>query len=62
MKNLKDWLKEEFATPGNTVGMGNVAAPSMDNVQVGSGDIPPHIDFKTGKITKRKKRFKRYKI
>ena len=39
MKNLKDYIKEEFATPANTIGMGNIAAPPMDNSEVGSGDI-----------------------
>ena len=65
MKNLKDKLLEElFATPSNTIGLGNPTAPSMDNSQVGSGDIiqPTCIDIKTGKLYKRRKKFRRYKI
>lgn len=65
MKSLKEYIEEElFATPMNTIGMGNPSAPSMDNSQVGSGDIPQPmcIDVKTGKIYKRRKKFRRYKI
>ena len=62
MKNLKTYLEDLFATPMNTTGIGNIAAPSMDNMQVGSGDIPQCIDIKTGKLYKRRKKFRRYKI
>ena len=64
MKNLKDYFEDLFVNPGNTTGMGNIQAPSMDNSQVGSGDIPQSvcIDIKTGKLYKRRKRFRRYKI
>lgn len=65
MKSLKEYIEEElFATPMNTIGMGNPSAPSMDNSQVGSGDIPQPmcIDVKTGKIYKRRKKFRRHKI
>lgn len=58
MKSLKEYIEEElFATPMNTIGMGNPSAPSMDNSQVGSGDIPQPmcIDVKTGKLYKRRK-------
>lgn len=64
MKDLKEFIKEEiFATPANTMGMGNMTLPT--DTQLGSGDIPvtPQcIDIRTGKIYKRKKKFKRYKI
>ena len=64
MKDLKTYLEDLFATPMNTVGMGNPSAPNMYNSQVGSGDIPQSmcIDVKTGKLYKRRKKFKRYKI
>ena len=64
MKNLKTYLEDLFTTPMNTIGMGNPSAPSMDNSQVGSGDIlqPMCIDIKTGKLYKRRKKFRRYKI
>ena len=66
MKNIKTYIKEElFANPATTIGMGNVSMPTEPNVQGGSGDVPicPQcIDIKTGKIYKRKKKFKRYKI
>lgn len=65
MKRLKIYLEELFATPATTIGMGNVSMPSEPNVQGGSGDVPvcPQcLDIKTGKIYKRKKKFKRYKI
>ena len=64
MKDLKTYLEDLFATPMNTVGMGNPSAPNMDNSQVGSGDIPQPmcIDVKTGKLYKIRKKFKRYKI
>ena len=65
MKNLKEFIKEEiFATPANTLGMGNPSMPTEPNMQGGSGDIPQPlcIDIKTGKLYKRRKRFKRYKI
>lgn len=63
MKTLKQYIKEEiFATPANTMGMGNPSAPT--DTQPGSGDIPQPlcIDIKTGKMYKRRKKFKRYKI
>ena len=65
MKRLKIYLEELFATPATTAGMGNVSIPTEPNVQGGSGDVPVSpqcIDIKTGKIYKRKKKFKRYKI
>lgn len=60
MKSLKDFLECNFATPMNTPGMGGIAAP--EGTMVGSGDIPQCIDVKTGKIYKRRKKLKRYKI
>lgn len=65
MKNLKDFIKEEmiggsYATPSNTIGMGNMSMPT--DTQLGSGDIPQCLDIRTGKIYKKRKRFKRYKI
>lgn len=63
MKSLVQFIKEDiFATPANTGGMGNPSAPT--DTQPGSGDIPQPlcIDIKTGKIYKRRKKFKRYKI
>ena len=44
------------------MGMGNPSAPT--DTQLGSGDIPQPlcIDVKTGKLYKRRKKFKRYKI
>ena len=62
MKTLKTYLEELFATPGNTIGMGNVQAPTMDNSQTGSGDIVPCITGKPDKSRKRRKKFRRYKI
>lgn len=65
MKSLKEYIEEElFATQMNTIGMGNPSAPSMDNSQVGSGDVlcPTHIDIITGKLYKRRKKFRRHKI
>ena len=64
MKSLKVYLEELFATPMNTIGIGNPSAPSMDNSQVGSGDMiqPMCIDIRTGKLYKRRKKFRRYKI
>lgn len=64
MKDLKTYLEDLFATSMNTVGMGNPSAPSIDNSQVGSGDIPQPmcIGVKTDKLYKRRKKFKRYKI
>ena len=60
MKTLKDFLECNFATPMNTPGMGGIAAP--EGPMPGSGDIPQCIDVKTGKIYKRRKKLKRYKI
>lgn len=64
MKDLKTYLEDLFATPMNTIGMGNPSTPSMDNSQVSSGDIPQPmcIDIRTGKLYKRRKKFRRYKI
>ena len=64
MKSLKTYLEDLYATPMNTVGIGNVQAPSIDNTQVGSGDIPQPIciDIRTGKLYKRRKKFRRYRI
>jgi len=65
MKSLKKYLEEDlFATPLNTIGIGNVAAPSPDNTQMGSGDVlmPMCMDIRTGKLYKRRKKFRRYKI
>ena len=64
MKDLKTYLEDLFATPMNTTGMGNPSAPSMDNSQVGSGDVlcSTCIDIRTGKLYKRRKKFRRYKI
>jgi hypothetical protein len=44
----------------NTPGMGGITAPEGN--MPGSGDIPQCIDIKTGKIYKRRKKLKRYKI
>ena len=63
MKSLVQFIKEDiFATPANTIGMGNPSAPT--DTQVGSGEVPQPlcIDIKTGKLYKRRKKFKRYKI
>ena len=49
-----------MATPSNTMGMGNMSFPT--ETMPGSGDIPQCIDIKTGKLYRRKKKFKRYKI
>lgn len=64
MKSLKTYLEDLFATPANTIGMGNPSIPTEPNVEGGSGDIPQPmcIDIKTGKLYKRRKRFRRYKI
>ena len=65
MKSLKEYIKEElFATPMNTTGMDNPSTPAIDNSQVGSGDVlcPTHIDIITGKLYKRRKKFRRHKI
>ena len=53
MKSLYLYLEDLFATPLNTTGTGNVAAPAMDNSEVGSGDII--LSFKPKKIKKIKK-------
>ena len=47
MKNLKTYLKEElFATPINTIGMGDVSAPT--DTSTGTIDTGPMcIDIKT---------------
>lgn len=60
MKTLKDFLECNFATSANTPGMGGIIAPE-GNIP-GSGDIPQCIDIKTGKIYKRRKKLKRYRI
>ena len=51
MKSLVQFIKEDiFATPANTMGMGNPSAPT--DTQPGSGDVPQPlcIDIKTGKL------------
>ena len=60
MKTLKDFLECNFATPLNTPGMGGITAP--EGTTPGSGDIPQCLDIRTGKIYKRRKKLKRYKI
>lgn len=62
MRNLKDYFEDLFATPGNTTGMGGINSPT--DTEVGSGDIPQSIciDVKTGKLYRRRKKFRRYKI
>ena len=63
MKSIKQYLKEElFSTPMTTTGMGNIQAPT-ENI-CSSGDIPQAmcIDIKTGKLYKRRKKFRRYRI
>lgn len=60
MRHIVDFLEDCFATPANTPGMGNPSAPT--DTQSGSGDIPQCIDIKTGKIYKRRKKLKRYKL
>ena len=46
----------EFATPGNTLGMGNVSAPG-ENGELGSGDIITNQPVKK----KKKKKFQSLK-
>ena len=58
MKALRLYLEELFATPANTIGMGNPSMPSEPNVQGGSGDIPTGINLKTNKIYKKRKKLK----
>lgn len=63
MKTLQTYLKEElFATSANTTGLGNIMPPT--DTAVGSGDIPQPmcIDIRTGKLYKRRKKFRRYRI
>lgn len=60
MRHIVDFLEDCFATPANTSGMGNPMAPEGNTP--GSGDIPQCIDIKTGKIYKRRKKLKRYKL
>lgn len=61
MKSFKSYIEEDlFATPMNTIGMGDMAMPASTN-DIGSGDIPQPMIL-TNKIHRRKKRFKRYKI
>ena len=60
MKHLKDFLECNFATPANTPGMGGIT--TQEGSTPGSGDIPQCIDIKTGKIYKRRKKLKRYRI
>jgi len=64
MKDIRQYLQEElFSTPTNTMGMGNPTMPTEPNTQGGSGDMGLCcIDIKTGKMYKRRKKFKRYKI
>lgn len=63
MKTLKQYIQDDlFATPLNTIGIGNPMAPT--SFEPGSGDIlqPLCIDIKTGKKYKRRKKFRRYRI
>lgn len=63
MRNLRDYIEEDlFATPMNTIGMGGITTPTTE--MPGSGDVPQPmcVDIKTGKLYKRRKRFRRYKI
>lgn len=64
MKDIRQYLREElFSTPANTMGMGNPTMPTTPNTPGGSGDMGLCcIDIKTGKMYKRRKKFKRYKI
>jgi len=63
MKQLRQYLEDLFATPANTMGMGNPTMPTEPNTLGGSGDMGLCcIDVKTGKMYKRRKKFKRYKI
>lgn len=65
MKSLSEFIKEEiFATHLNTIGIGNPSMPTEPNIQGGSGDIPQPlcIDVKTGKLYKRRKKLKRYRL
>jgi len=64
MKDIRQYLQEElFSTPTNTMGMGNPTMLTEPNIQGGSGDMGLCcIDIKTGKMYKRRKKFKRYKI
>ena len=56
MKTLKEYLKEmeggATATPGNTMGMGNPMAPSMDGQTTGT---EPLVTNRTAKTKKEKK-------
>lgn len=60
MKNLKDYIKEELATPLDVMGMGNLVMPNLSDTpgelsdQVGSGDT-----FSTHKKKKEKGQSKR---
>lgn len=51
MKKLKEKIKEDlYATPQNTMGMGQVSLPSVDGGTVGSDaiptdNIPPHLNY-----------------
>lgn len=61
MKSLKECVAAALATPMNTIGMGNVSAPT--DTSTGTIDTGPMcIDIKTGKVYKRRKKFRRYKI
>lgn len=62
MKQLKTYLEDLMATPANTIGMGGISAPTPTSP--GSGDISQSmcIDIKTGKMYRRRKKFRRYKI
>lgn len=60
MKSLKTYLEDLFATPSNTIGIGNPSLPTEPNVEGGSGDIPLSLCKKQNR--KRKLKFKRYKI
>ncbi len=54
MKSLRYYIECQFATPANTPGMGDVAAPNGE--AVGSGDIP----VGTIKTKQKKKKTKKH--
>ena len=63
MKDLKNYIQEDlFATPSNTMGMGNATIPTEPNVQGSSGDMGLCcLDIKAGKMDKRRKKIRRFK-
>ena len=61
MKDLSAFLEEilnecDGATPGNTMGMGNVMAPAGFDGEEGSGDIPNAGGTAKAKKQKRRKK------